>query len=295
MSQIGEFNLTEVGVEASQGLRAMVVDALKGRPVAMYVNEDPIPWQTFADGSWDLIGAPEADGGAGASLRDLICIAQTWGEYVLPSPLMATIMAKRFSSAARQHAGPVSFGMKTRAGGDAFVIPFGNDTNVRIVSNISNSSLPLVEVTTTPDDFAPSLRLAEGAAATQWNSDAATEMALVWAAEATGCAIRMLDMAVAYAKERQQFGEPIGKFQSIKHYLANAHMLTELSETATIMGSQDITKARAAAMYALDSSINVIETAIQVHGGLGFTWEMGIHIYLRHAITLREFVNELPA
>lgn len=294
MSQVGELNLTEIGLEASLGLDAMLSDALEGKPFAMYVYEDPIPWKTFTDGSWDLVGASEEDGGSGASLRDLVCMARTWGKFILPSPLMTTIMAKRFSSSARAYSGPVSFGVKTRSSGNMAVVPFGTLVGTKIVPNLNDPNLPLVDVSAQGDDFAPSLRLAEGSITTEWSSTAANEMALVWAAEATGCALRMLDEAVAYAKERQQFGEPIGKFQSIKHYLANAHMLTELSETATIMGSLEPTQARAAAKYALNSSVKVIETAIQVHGGLGFTWEMGIHMYLRHVITLRDLVAELP-
>lgn len=294
MIQVGELNLTEIGVEASLGLDEMLTDALEGKPFAVYVNEEPIPWSTFSGGSWDLIGASEEDGGSGASLRDLVCIAQTWGKFILPSPLMTTIMAKRFSTNARAYSGPVSFGVKTRGSGEMAVVPFGTLPGIKIVADLNGENLPLVSIFAQGDDFAPSLRLSQGSITTHWSSTAADEMALVWAAEATGSASRMLGEAVAYAKEREQFGEPIGKFQSIKHYLANAHMLIELSETATIMGSLEPTQARAAAKYALNSSVKVIETAIQVHGGLGFTWEMGIHMYLRHVITLRDLVTELP-
>jgi alkylation response protein AidB-like acyl-CoA dehydrogenase len=70
-------------------------------------------------------------------------------------------------------------------------------------------------------------------------------------------------------------------------------MLVELAETATMMGALDEKLRRDSAIYAFDASIKVIETAIQVHGGLGFTWEMGIHVYLRHATALRDLALEI--
>lgn len=296
MSNSVDLELNEVGVEAATGLREMLKSAINGAPVLMYSTADPISWKEFSQGGWDSIGISVADGGAGATLRDLVAIGYVWGQSVLPSPLVTTIMAKRFSAAARAYAGPVSFAIKTRSSGDLGVIPFGSYGETKVLKNLSgvaDSLVSLTDISSTADDYAISLCLAEGKLNTEFTEVAAQELALVWSSEAAGAAAAMLNMAVNYAKTREQFGHPIGKFQIIKHYLADAQMLVELAETATIMGALDESKRRASAIYAFDAAIEVIETAIQVHGGLGFTWEMGIHVYLRHATALRDLAIEI--
>lgn len=296
MTAIADLELNEIGFEAAAGIREMLRGTLDGTPVAMYSTTDPIPWKTFKDGGWDLLGASEADGGAGASLRDLVAVGFTWGNYILPSPLMTTIMAKRFSAAAREYDGPVTFAIKTRSSGGRGVIPFGTYPDTKVLKGFSAEAkclCTLQEIEALPDDYADSLRLAEGNLDTFFDKNSAEELALVWASEAVGAANAMLRMAVEYAKTREQFGQPIGKFQILKHYLANSLMSVELAETATIMGALDESKRRQAALYAFDTSVNVIETAIQVHGGLGFTWEMGIHVYLRHVTALRDLAIEI--
>lgn len=296
MSKTVDLELNEIGVEASAGLREMLKSAINSSPVAMYSTAEPISWKEFAEGGWDVIGVSEADGGAGATLRDLVAIGHTWGQSVLPSPLITTIMAKRFSAAAREFSGPVSFAIKTRSSGDLGIIPFGNYADTKVLKDLTGGVDTLVstlDISAIADDYADSLRLAEGKLDTAFTKESAEELALVWSAEAAGAAYAMLNMAVDYVKTREQFGQPIGKFQIIKHYLADAQMLVELAETATIMGALDESKRKDSAIYAFDASIKVIETAIQVHGGLGFTWEMGIHVYLRHATALRDLALEI--
>lgn len=296
MSKTVDLELSEIGLEAATGLRTMLKSAINGVPVAMYSNTEPISWKEFSDGGWDAIGIPESEGGAGASLRDLVEIGYTWGQFILPSPLITTIMAKRFSASAREYSGPISFAVKTRSAGEKGIIPFGTYPEIKVLKDLTGGAESLVtpaDISAQGDDYADSLRLSEGDLKTEISKESAEELALVWAAEAAGAAAAMLTMAVEYVKNREQFGQPIGKFQIIKHYLADAQMLVELSETATIMGALDQSQRRASAIYAFDAAIKVIETAIQVHGGLGFTWEMGIHVYLRHATALRDLALEI--
>src|SRR5207237_10240885 len=101
------------------------------------------------------------------------------------------------------------------------------------------------------------------------------------AAEMLGAARRCLDMSVEYAKVRQQFGQPIGMFQAVKHMCAemlleveNAHAAVYYAAWALDAGSPDAPLAVAAAKaYVSDASRKVCGSAIKVHGGLGFTWE----------------------
>ena len=295
MTAATEPGLSEVGVEAAAAVRDMLARSVGGSPVAVYVEERPLPWQTLREGGWDLLGASEDDGGGGATLRDLAEVGRAWGWAIVPAPLMPTILAKRWSAAAREHDGPVTVGVRTRASGDRAVAPFAGEDGVAILLGTDGAGTLADAVGAEPDPYAPSLRLAECGETTSVSPEMAWELRTVWAAEASGCAARMLSDAVAYAKERQQFGQPIGRFQAIKHQLANAHMLTEQAETAVILASQEAGRAPAATRYAFDASLKVIETAVQVHGGLGFTWEMGLHMYLRHVSALRELSLGLPA
>jgi alkylation response protein AidB-like acyl-CoA dehydrogenase len=295
VSRLDELGLGEVGVEASVAVREILVRAVAGAPVATYVTEQPLPWDVVRSGGWDLLGAPEAAGGGGASLRDLVEVARAWGWAIVPSPLIPTLMAKRWSAAAREHDGPVTVSVQTRTSDEQGVAPFGGEDNVHLLVDVAGSGSLLSATKTEPDPYAPSLRLAQCEELTAWSARAATELTVVWAAEASGCAARMLSDAVAYAKERQQFGQPIGRFQAVKHHLANAHLLSEQAETAVIVASLEPERAESVSRFAFDTSLRVIEIAVQVHGGLGFTWEMGLHMYLRHVSALRELAAGLPA
>lgn len=295
MTRVDELGLSEVGVEASSALGEILARCVGGEPVATYVTRDPFTWETVQQGGWDLLGAAEQDGGAGASLRDLVEVARVWGRTIVPSPLLPTLMAKRWSADARGHTGPIALSVRARSAGGQEVAPFANAIDLQVLCETSESGSVVSATGVLPDDYAPSLRVANVDVSTQWTADSAREMRVVWAAEASGCAARMLDDAVTYAKQREQFGQPIGRFQAIKHHLANAHILAEQAETAAILASLEPDRAVAASTYAFDASLRVIETAIQVHGGLGFTWEMGLHMYLRHVGALRELADALPS
>lgn len=280
--------LTDIGVEAATGIRNMLTRAVDGKPTVMYIDQDPLPWTTVRSGGWDLLATGEESGGAGATLRDAVQVAQVWGEFIVPSPLMISMMAKRFSEQARKQDDPVTVAVMTPSSRPAALAPFGGHAGV-----LDGHDGDGVRLEAVPDEFAPSLKLARVPAATRLDPNSARELAVVWAAEATGCARRMLHVAVEYSKERQQFNQPIGKFQIIKHYLADALVMTEAAETAVLLACSDTNRSSAATRYAFDSALKVAETAIQVHGGMGFTWEMGLHFYLRHIAMLRDFSASL--
>ncbi|MGN6256124.1 MAG: acyl-CoA dehydrogenase family protein [Solirubrobacterales bacterium] len=109
------------------------------------------------------------------------------------------------------------------------------------------------------------------------------------AAESTGLAQRALDMSVAYAKDRQQFGRPIGAYQAVSHRCAQMLLETENSRSA-VYGAAWAADAEpeslplAACMakaYASDAGWRVPDAAVQVHGGIGFTWEHDLHFFLK--------------
>jgi alkylation response protein AidB-like acyl-CoA dehydrogenase len=114
------------------------------------------------------------------------------------------------------------------------------------------------------------------------------------AAEMLGAARRCLDMAVEYAKVREQFGQPIGSFQAIRHKCADMLLEVENSHSAVYYAAwaQDARAedaelaASVAKAYVGDASRKVCGEAIQVHGGIGFTWEYDLHMYFKRAKAL---------
>ena len=111
-------------------------------------------------------------------------------------------------------------------------------------------------------------------------------------AEAVGVSWAALDMAVEYAKVREQFGRTIGTFQAVKHHAANMLVAAEVATAATwdAARADDLDSAwfaaAVAAAQAIKSQVLNAQNNIQLHGGIGFTWEHDCHLYLRRARTL---------
>jgi alkylation response protein AidB-like acyl-CoA dehydrogenase len=115
--------------------------------------------------------------------------------------------------------------------------------------------------------------------------------AVALAAEQVGGAQRCLDLSVAYAKERVQFGRPIGSFQAIKHKCANMLLQVESARSAAYwagwVAAEDQAELPVAASlakaYCSDAFFRCAAEAIQIHGGVGFTWEYDVHLYFKRA------------
>jgi alkylation response protein AidB-like acyl-CoA dehydrogenase len=120
------------------------------------------------------------------------------------------------------------------------------------------------------------------------------------AAEMLGAARRCLDMAVAYAKVREQFGQPIGSFQAIRHKCAemlleveNSHAAVYYAAWALDAKAEDAELAASVAKaYVGDAARRVCGEAIQVHGGIGFTWEYDLHFYVKRAKALEAMYGD---
>lgn len=119
---------------------------------------------------------------------------------------------------------------------------------------------------------------------------------LLSAAEAVGGLAACTEMATAYAATREQFGRPIGSFQSVKHHCANMLVDTELAIAATwdaarATGAEADLAAAMAAGHALTAYQRVALQNVQVHGGIGYTWEHDAHLYIRRATVLQGFAG----
>jgi alkylation response protein AidB-like acyl-CoA dehydrogenase len=117
------------------------------------------------------------------------------------------------------------------------------------------------------------------------------------ASEAVGIGKKALELAVGYAKEREQFGRPIGVYQAVSHKLADTFVETELARSLAYWAAWCVAEedeqapvaAAAAKSYAADAAVAACERSIQVHGGIGFTWEHVLHEYYKRALWIQAY------
>jgi alkylation response protein AidB-like acyl-CoA dehydrogenase len=140
-------------------------------------------------------------------------------------------------------------------------------------------------------DDAPGALIASGAAAADALDAALTAGAAALAAEQVGLAQRCLDMTLAYVKERRQFARPVGSFQALKHRLADVWVAVSQARAASryaaaclASGDPDTKVAVAIAKaYCSEAAVHAAQECVQLHGGIGFTWEHPAHLYLKRA------------
>jgi alkylation response protein AidB-like acyl-CoA dehydrogenase len=140
-------------------------------------------------------------------------------------------------------------------------------------------------------DDAPATLIASGAGAERALDAALGAGAGILAAEQTGLAQRCLDMTVAYVKERKQFARPVGSFQGLKHRLADlwvsvtqARAASRYAAACLATGSADAKVAVALAKaYCSEVAVQAAQECVQMHGGIGFTWEHPAHLFLKRA------------
>jgi alkylation response protein AidB-like acyl-CoA dehydrogenase len=117
------------------------------------------------------------------------------------------------------------------------------------------------------------------------------------AAEALGVAQRALDLGVEHAKARRQFGKPIGTYQAVSHQLADTYTDVELARSLVYWAAWCVAEedeqapvaAAAAKAFAAEAAVKACERSIQVHGGIGFTWEHPLHRFYKRALWLEGF------
>jgi len=115
--------------------------------------------------------------------------------------------------------------------------------------------------------------------------------------EAVGIAAKALELGVEYASTREQFGRKIGVYQAVSHPLVDIYVETELSRSLAYWAAWCVSEgdeqasvaAAAAKAYASDAAVAACERSIQVHGGIGFTWEHVLHTYYKRALAIQAY------
>jgi alkylation response protein AidB-like acyl-CoA dehydrogenase len=145
------------------------------------------------------------------------------------------------------------------------------------------------------DPSRPLRRVANGSTETP-------RMRAAMAAEAVGVAQRALELGVEYAKTREQFGKKIGVYQAVSHQLADTYADVELARSLAYWAAWCVAEedeqapvaAAAAKAFATEAAVKACERSIQVHGGVGFTWEHPLHRYYKRALWLEGFGKRPP-
>jgi len=265
-------------------------DVLEGRATA----DDPSTWQRIAsEQAWQAILVPEERGGFGFGLLDLGVVLEELGRALTPVPMLPTAFA---TVALRAGSGPardaalqaIAEGAAAACVLDPSCVPGACAAQLLVLGDGSLVEAP-VEAVPTLDSTRPAGRVAVAAVAPPPAVAAACEALL--AAECVGAAEAVLDMAVDYAKTRQQFGQTINSFQTIQHKCADVLVMVESARSAVLYAlwalDAEAPDARAAAhtakAMACDAFLHAAGDNIQIHGGIGFTWEHDAHLYFKRA------------
>ena len=299
-----DFELTADQVDLRDGVRKLLegrfpMSTVRGLEHAGGV--DRRLWQELVDAGVFAVRRPEATGGVGLGMAEAVLVFEELGRALVPGPLVATELAgglsgpgtpdvvsvvdRRLRPVVVEHAGAVDALVVLDDDGVWVVDPSGLD--VSPVDRPLDPLTPLWRVAALPQGD----RVGDAEFAGRWRVDGA----VLTAALQVGIASALTEMAVAYAKERTQFGRPIGGFQAVKHILADMLVRAEVARAAVYAAGVTVDNpdvgdvgraASAAKLTAGDAAVRNGKAAIQVHGGMGFTWEVDAHLYLKRAWVL---------
>ena len=260
----------------------------------------------------------EEHGGLGMSELDFVLLAEEMGYVALPEPLIDTVLVGAPLLARCGNAALASEWLPRVAAGDARLAvglacdPLVADAHVADLLLLAHGdalhAVPRAEVTLTANecldpsrrlfrvDWTPSARtcIAAGAAGRALLGAALDRGALGAAAQCLGLTQRMIDLAVAYTRDRKQFGQAIGTFQAVQHLMANVAVMLEYAKAPVHRAAFDVAhdSARAAVsvshakIAATEAALLAARNGIQVHGAMGYTWEVDLHIFAKRAWTL---------
>ena len=290
-------------------------------------------WDELAGLGWLALAVPEADGGEGAGLAEQAVVLEELGRAAAPGPMLPTAWAAavadapglaglRADLATGRRVGAVALGGTITAReadgglcltGETGLVLGGGLADLVVVPVVvaGEERWAVVEAAAATATRLPALDPTRGLVRFALDDAPATPLpglsrdrveavgVVLAAAECAGGAAWCVDTAAAYARERRQFGRPIGQFQAVKHRCAD--MLVHLEQiravtwdaAAALDGPDHDDSAAhlavaAAGAVAFESFATVAKDVVQVLGGIGFTWEHDAHLYLRRALALRQ-------
>jgi alkylation response protein AidB-like acyl-CoA dehydrogenase len=290
---------------------------------------DAAAWSAMAEQGWLALEVPEDEGGLGLGMVEVAVLCEEIGRRLVAAPFLPSVVAlgalrgvagtEEWREALSQGTlvGCVAFapapdgisvdgsgpGAEVRLSGQSAPTAYAPSADLAIVVAAGGVYAVDQRVEGRPDPVSAMDRTRElgvlsldgtparwlgGADAVELLLDRAATLA---SAEMLGAADRVLTMSVAYAKDRVQFGKPIGSFQAVKHMLADAlvdveGMRSTAYYAAWCVAAGDHDRSLAASMakaWCSDASRRVMAAGLQVHGGIGFTWEHDMHLFVKRA------------
>jgi alkylation response protein AidB-like acyl-CoA dehydrogenase len=289
---------------------------------------DPTLWGALVEQGWTAIERPADRGGLGLTTLEVAVLAEEVGRHVAPVPFLSSTLAAWALEAAGEseaverlqggdaigcvawsHRSAAVRAARDRSGwrlsGRADPVVEGPAASIAVVTAEGDegsgvfavdldeplSAEPAMDRTRQVGWLTLDRTLARRLGGPDLAAALVDRGAALTAAEMLGAADRALEMAVEYAKDRVQFGRPIGSFQAVKHRCAD--MLVDVEGMRSTVywaawclaaGDPEASVAASTAkVWAGDASKRVMASALQVHGGIGFTWEHDLHLFMKRA------------
>ena len=320
-----DFRVGEDQRELAEGIRAMVAGRLPLEHLRTREGEavtiDRDEWAALGETGVFALTLPEPVG-TGLSMAEAVVVFEELGSALVPGPLVGTFLAARAGLVEGAAEGRASVGVHCSGSGPVLVehlaaldalLVFDGEAGggrgggaARLLAPVGTAGATRVEAPLDP--LTPLWRVDAPLAGEPVPDDDGAlwrDGALLTAALQVGHAAAALDLATAYAKERQQFGTPIGSFQAIKHMCADMLVRAEVARAAVhasacLADAPDVVEAEAAVagcspdqvvdravrgakLLADEAALANARSAIQVHGGTGFTWEVPLHLHLKRS------------
>jgi alkylation response protein AidB-like acyl-CoA dehydrogenase len=317
-----DFTFTEEQQAMAQTLRHLLDDLCPAATLrGVYEGSDrgaEERWRQLAEFGCCGVLADAAHGGLALGPPDFVLLAEELGRAALPEPLMEqagvalpvlTALAAQPAAAAllpEAAAGRARLAVVEPHSGLALLPPGATHWLDLAEGEVTLVASAQVEATACPSvDGARRLYraqapragaqlLAGGDRGRRLSALAFEHGALFSAAQSLGVCERLLQLAVAYAKERRQFGRPVGSYQALKHQLANVQLQLDFARPVVYAAAARVadpgTRTAAAVSHAKlaagDAADLAARTAIQVHGAMGYSWEVDLHFYMKRAWAL---------
>ena len=289
-----DFRLTQDQIDLREAIR----DYLSGehgpevlRRLDAEGNRDPAIWDGLVGMGLTALVVPEAQGGLGMGLVEAVLIAIELGRANVSEPLADTaLVAAPLLDEAQQ--ADVAAGMLKVALGHP-INPWIADLDQAGLLYAGGIAKPAPDAAQPLETVDPLRRLFAPTPVAE-DDHLLDRAALIAAAQLIGAAERMLELATDYAKTREQFGQQIGQFQAIKHHLATVAVKLEFAHPVVLRAAFAAQNDHArtpihvshAKVAATDAAMLSAETAIQVHGAMGYTYEVDLHFWMKRCWAL---------
>jgi alkylation response protein AidB-like acyl-CoA dehydrogenase len=317
-----DFELSEDQLALREAARGLLDDLSSPLRVRSVVDRggglDHGLWKAMAVQGWMGVEVPEIQGGLGMGPVEAAALLEEVGRHVAPAPFLSSLLA--VGALARAAGSGVAWAerwVEALVSGEAIgavvweplaPVLFAPSADVIVACVKDDDGAPALVAAEVPADRRPGRQPAmdltrelgwvelEGLPAVRLGGPDAVETmvdrgAVAHGAEMLGGAGRALELAVEHAKDRVQFGRPIGSFQAVKHRCADMlvdveGMRSSVYHAAWCISAGDpdaAVAASAAKVWCSDAAPRVMASCLQVHGGIGFTWEHDLHLFLKRA------------